>query len=200
MNVSDVDKAKVKLITLLNVASARNASKRKTGEDWHEIARRAKKSKAAASEADKQGDKRANGLVEVDEQVNADEEEKAERLTTAQDEQDDDEDENGELCMYSEGDRGKDLIDIHCFGVLASADSFKRHFATENKLITPVSLEAAESSKWATAKISRPALGQLVQARLDLPSWKKEDSTNAPVVSRTLSQIIGIADMVLFCR
>lgn len=37
--------ARVKLITLLNVASGRNGIKRKNGEDWHEIAREAKKSK-----------------------------------------------------------------------------------------------------------------------------------------------------------
>ena len=40
--------ARVKLITLLNVASGRNGIKRKAGEDWHEIARQAKKSKPQA--------------------------------------------------------------------------------------------------------------------------------------------------------
>jgi hypothetical protein len=40
--------ARVKLITLLNVASGRNGVKRKTGQDWHEIARQAKKSKPQA--------------------------------------------------------------------------------------------------------------------------------------------------------
>lgn len=40
--------ARVKLITLLNVASGRNGVKRKTGQDWHEIAKQAKKSKSQA--------------------------------------------------------------------------------------------------------------------------------------------------------
>lgn len=98
MSVSDVDKAKVKLITLLNVASARNASKRKTGEDWHEIARRAKKSKAAAAEAGVTGRQAAgqgSGLVEVEAQADAEDDEQTEQQVAAPEDQDDDEDENG---------------------------------------------------------------------------------------------------------
>ena len=41
--MSAEDRAKVKLITLINVAGGRNVLKRKQGEDWHEIARQARK-------------------------------------------------------------------------------------------------------------------------------------------------------------
>ena len=95
MDVSEVEKAKVKLITLLNVASARNASKRKTGEDWHEIARRAKKSRAVATAANSQQE---SGMVEIEEQ--AEDVDEQEELAIVDEEQDDDgddiEDENGE--------------------------------------------------------------------------------------------------------
>lgn len=95
MDVSEVEKAKVKLITLLNVASARNASKRKTGEDWHEIARRAKKSRAAATAVNTQ--QQEGGLVEVEEQADdVDEQELPVILDQELDEDDDIEDENGE--------------------------------------------------------------------------------------------------------
>jgi hypothetical protein len=99
MSAADLDKAaKVKLITLLNVASARQATKRKTGEDWHEIARRAKKSKvpeeAGTAEGKLHNSQQASGPVEVEEQVDDDDEEaeQPEKLAGAEN---DDEDENG---------------------------------------------------------------------------------------------------------
>lgn len=96
MSLSDVDKAKVKLITLLNVSSARNAAKRKTGEDWHEIARRAKKSKEAATPADNVAVQKPNGLVEVEEQADEDDEQHSEKTAVVEVDDNDDEDENGQ--------------------------------------------------------------------------------------------------------
>lgn len=60
------EKARVKLITLLNVASGRQAlsngaEKRKAGEDWHEIASKVKAAKLAKAEesSSKKGKKAA---------------------------------------------------------------------------------------------------------------------------------------------
>lgn len=90
-----------------------------------------------------------------------------------------------------EDDRGKILIICIPFHLTASADTFKTHFATENKLITPVSLEAARDAKWATTKITRDALGPLTEARLDLPSAKKQETGTAPVVSLRIHLSFG---------
>lgn len=67
--------------------------------------------------------------------------------------------------------------------ITASKDAFKSHFATENELITPVTIEAAKFAKWTVSKATRPAIGQVSEARLDVPSLKKQDTPAAPVVS-----------------
>lgn len=78
----------------------------------------------------------------------------------------------------------KDILKpFYCFVAVASKDVYKTHFATENKLITPVTVEAAKEAKWITSKVARPALGQLTEATLDVPSFKKQEISVTPVVS-----------------
>lgn len=63
--MSAEEKLKVKLITLLNVASQRNPRKRKAGEeDWHAIARRAKKALLDTSPNGTNGVHKQNGSVD----------------------------------------------------------------------------------------------------------------------------------------
>lgn len=83
--------------------------------------------------------------------------------------------------VSGEGNR-REIISEFC-SYVASSDPFKSHFATENRLVTAVALEAAKTAKWSNSKTSREALGQLTHATLDLPSVKKQDATITPVVS-----------------
>lgn len=67
---SDSAAKRAKLITLLNVSAARNATKRKAeGQDWHEIARQAKHERLAAKASAQAATAGASELVEAD-QVN----------------------------------------------------------------------------------------------------------------------------------
>lgn len=62
----DSSAKRAKLITLLNVSAARNATKRKAeGQDWHEIARLAKREKLLASNAVPKAASASNALVET---------------------------------------------------------------------------------------------------------------------------------------
>lgn len=71
----------------------------------------------------------------------------------------------------------------NAFYCTASQDIYKTHFATENKLITPVTLEAAKEAKWSASKATRPAVGQVTESQLDVPSVKKQETSVKPVVS-----------------
>lgn len=102
MSRGESDK-RAKLITLLNVAHARNPGKRKgEGEDWHEIAKRARKSSAISS-------KPAQGAAAAAASLDADGAEAediqdvagaaavgADRALKAKDDEDEDEDEDGD--------------------------------------------------------------------------------------------------------
>lgn len=155
---------RAKLITLLNVSAARNATKRKAeGQDWHEIARQAKRERLAAKASAQAATAGTSELVEAEE-VNAESQTAAEVQEEAAEDDDDAEDEEksgARTCNTSAVQRlMREITDS------TSNDPWKVHYATENGLLTPEAIQAAKDASWITTRETNPALGRLARSAL----------------------------------
>lgn len=185
----------VKLITLLNVSSGRRAIKRKYGEDWHEIAKKAKADKkpslaAAITSASVQsegtdddsktlGKSKDSAVADISQDVTV--------------EEDDDEPSgwlfNAARIGRSDSRRGGRLLGLCTLMTVLSYDlavtehdPYKRHFDTEPVVLTPEALDAVKNGFWKTATTSSSVLGSLV--RSSVAEDKSESLQMKPVVSR----------------
>ncbi|CAD6579139.1 MAG: rRNA-binding ribosome biosynthesis protein utp25, partial [Cyphobasidiales sp. Tagirdzhanova-0007] len=163
--MSAEDRAKVKLITLINVAGGRNVLKRKQGEDWHEIARQARKQRHKPDD----GAGKLDGVAENGKHIANG---KASQEAVAAEV--DDEDAKADTDQMQ-------------------ADPFRKQYDADSKQLSAESLQGFKEGLWKTTKETNSLLGKLVKTSLETQEKAGEPIQNFlhPRLKAKLNDFIG---------